>query len=450
MLAPVGCPDENVLARLGGEDLEESCRVQTLAHLDECEICRRVVAALMLTTRPPSGSAPAPLEPGTLVGRYQVGEPLGAGGMGIVYAAWDTRLARPVALKVIHPGNLDGIGEAHARSRVLREAQAMARLSHPNVVGVFDMGEQGERVWMALELSDGTTLGGWCQQQPRSLQELLGVYLEAGRGLAAAHAAGIVHRDFKPQNVLVDRSGRVRVGDFGLAGGGWAEAPAASAPGGEHAQPLNLTRTGRWMGTPRYMAPEQFEGRSDARSDQFAYCVALYEAVAGKPPFGSQSVPELTEALRTCELGPRPRKIPSWLWRVLCRGLSLRPEGRYPDMPALLAALEHPFRRRTLLRRAAWAAPALVVLLGALAVVIPEKDHSSLPTIPASSIRLAPREQRVLQLPGVRRVAIAHPSVAEVSVEGEALQITGQQRGLTSIVAWTRSGERLEWEIRVE
>jgi formylglycine-generating enzyme required for sulfatase activity len=287
------------------------------------------------------------LEPGALLGRYTVLGLVGRGGMGQVYAAYDPQLDRRIALKlmVTEAGEDDGL----AHERLMREAQSMARLTHPNVVTVHDVGVVDARVFLAMEFVAGSTLAQWTQGKTHPWREVLGVYLQAGRGLAAAHGAGLVHRDFKPQNAMIDRQGNVRVMDFGLA----RDAESAQAVERERPVPpellattparLDLTRPGERLGTPRYMAPEQFEGRpADARSDQFSFCVALYEALYGGHPFDDDSYLALSLSVTNGELRapPKDRDVPGWLRRVVVRGLRRRPEERHATMAALVAALE--------------------------------------------------------------------------------------------------------------
>ena len=294
---------------------------------------------------------------GDLLGRHMVLERLGAGGMGVVYAAYDPELDRKIAVKLIR-----GLGE-HDRAgaaRLLREAKAMARLTHPNVITVHDVGvlASGE-VFVAMEFVDGLTLRAWQQRETRSWRETLGVYREAGRGLAAAHAVGLVHRDFKPDNVLIGHDGRVRVLDFGLArADDQAQEPsparrdlshlavsrssdiAASLGGGEVGE--QLTQDGAVVGTPAYMAPEQrLAVPVDARGDQFSFCVSLWEALTDDLPFAGDNQIGALAAVRDRRFTPVPRdsKVPRKLLRVLERGLALLPSERWPDMDALLAAL---------------------------------------------------------------------------------------------------------------
>jgi serine/threonine-protein kinase len=307
-------------------------------------------------------------EPGhVLAGRYTVLEVVGQGGMGLVLAAYDARLDRRVALKLLRyrssaPGGVDG------EARLVREAQAMARLSHPNVVAVYDAGtlEDGS-VFLAMEYVEGQTLRGWQQSQPRSWREVLAAYVAAGRGLAAAHEAGLIHRDFKPDNVLVGRDGRVRVTDFGLARSGTAAPVEPSQPitlPADTALSGSLTVPGALMGTPFYMAPELLEGQpADVRSDLFAFCVALYLALYGQPAFTGQSLSELLHSRREGPAPPPARsEVPGPVARAVLRGLRAAPEERPASMAELLAALEDdPQARR---RRTVALASVGVLLIG--------------------------------------------------------------------------------------
>jgi tetratricopeptide (TPR) repeat protein len=277
------------------------------------------------------------------IGPYVVLERLGAGGMGVVYAAWDPRLHRKLAVKVI--GERAGSRVRGAAPRLAREARALARLTHPNVVAVYDVGTLAEgRVYVAMELVDGVTLRRWQRATVRSIGEIVDMYVHAGRGLAAAHARGLVHRDFKPDNVLVDAEGRVRVLDFGLAIGLQDPHVDADDTIESHASEptARLTATGVVIGTPAYMAPEQLRNRPvDARADQFAFCVALYEAIFGRRPFAGRSIGELADAIALGEIGvpPEARAMPRWLRRALVRGLKADPADRFASMDALLSAL---------------------------------------------------------------------------------------------------------------
>jgi len=292
-----------------------------------------------------------PLRRGDSVGRYTVLERIGSGGMGVVYAAFDPQLDRRVALKVMHAGP-DGTSDSAGRARLLREAQAMAKLSHLNVITVHDVGTFGERVFVAMEFIEGANLRDWMASE-RSWPELVDAFVRAGRGLGAAHAAGLVHRDFKPDNVLMGLDGRVLVMDFGLArtttlrtgpiADQLQEIRAASSSGGGETAELNLTRTGAMLGTPAYMAPEQHRGEHiGPQTDQFSFCVALYEALYRERPFEGASMASLAINVLdgTIRSPPRDSKVPSWLRAVVVRGLAVSPQDRHPSMDALLAELQ--------------------------------------------------------------------------------------------------------------
>ncbi|ACY17833.1 serine/threonine-protein kinase [Haliangium ochraceum] len=298
------------------------------------------------------------------LGRYELLEYKAAGAMGEIYIAYDAQLDRKLALKVLRPEVRRR--SDHASQRLLREAQSLAQVSHPNVVPVYEAGEIDGRVFVAMELVAGEPLGRWLAKHAppaaRFWRSILDTFLEAGRGLAAVHEAGLLHRDFKPDNVLVGDDGRVRVVDFGLARASNTTAsidersttsmelePHASAQR-PRAWTADLTRSGVVVGTPAYMAPEQIRGGTvDARSDQFSYCVALYEALYGHRPFRGEDFTSLRASVLSGEvLAPSASaKVPSWVWRVLLRGLATEPEQRYPDMHALLSALSaDPARKR--------------------------------------------------------------------------------------------------------
>jgi eukaryotic-like serine/threonine-protein kinase len=331
-------------------------------------------------------AAPDELTPGTTVGRYMILSRLGSGAMGVVYAAYDPELDRKVALKLLHPR---GGSSLDSRVRLMREAKALARLSHPNVVAVHDVGTFAERVFLAMEFVDGKTLSAWLKDQvsPRPWPEVLALLRDAGAGLAAAHAAGLIHRDFKPDNVLIARDGRVRVLDFGLARSAGEAAPedpesdpaaaavlaSVSSERRERSQIEDalLTRTGALVGTPAYMSPEQHLGRyADPRSDQFSFCVALYQALYGVRPFVGERMSSLAFQVLQGKIGgvPAGSTVPTWLRRIVVRGLSVDPELRYPGMPDLLADLDRESgggkRRRTGLLVGGGALLGLAALLG--------------------------------------------------------------------------------------
>jgi tetratricopeptide (TPR) repeat protein/predicted Ser/Thr protein kinase len=312
------------------------------------------------------------VEPAERVDRYVVLEELGSGGMGVVYAAYDPDLDRKVALKFLKTAGGD------RTARLLREAQAMAQLSHPNVATCFDVGVVDGQVFVAMEYVDGTTLRGWLDEDAeRSWHEIWAVFRDAARGLATAHAAGIVHRDFKPANVLVGGDGRARVTDFGLARSVDVDVDDDETTGGERQRALDalLTQTGTVMGTPRYMAPEQHLGQAaDAGCDQFAFCVSLYEALYGEPPFAGDSVAELAAATIEGEVRSPvdAARVPRWRREILLRGLAADPAERWPSMDALIAALSadpDADRRQRKRRIAVASAFATVVALAILAFV---------------------------------------------------------------------------------
>jgi hypothetical protein len=305
------------------------------------------------------------LRTGDTVARYRIDGFLGRGGMGVVYRARDPDLDRALAIKLVGSRRI-GV------DRMMREAQAMARLDHPNVVPIFDVGMHGDQLFLAMPFLAGGTLGEWCRAAPRPWREVVARYVAAGRGLHAAHRAGLVHRDFKPDNVLVDADGGVHVADFGLAR---AQHDGVEAGTGATSGPLTeaLTLEGELLGTPAYMAPEQLDGRSvDARADQFSFCVALYEGLYGERPFvlpaHAAGIAVLREAMRLGLVRPAPadRDVPRRVRDVVLRGLRDAPAARWPSMEVLLDQLE---RARGVSRPWRWvlaaAALAVAVAIGA-------------------------------------------------------------------------------------
>ncbi len=345
-------------------------------HLSQCDACRELVAVATPATSPePAGadeSFPSGRQP--KVGRYEILAPIGAGGMGVVYAAHDPQLDRKVALKMLRPSGLPGVSPQQLRARILREGRAMALLSHPNVLAVHDVGEFQDQVFVAMELAEGGTVSSWLREQQRSWREVLDVFLPAGRGLAAAHAKGLVHRDFKPENILFGGDGRVRVTDFGVAqllAVPGSEPLTASTPEAGHPT-VSLCSTAL-VGSPAYMAPEQMRGeQADVRADIFSFCVSLYEALYGERPFAGDTVADLQRAVSESEVRRPPggTRVPAWIRRALLRGLRAEPGERPQMMEALLASLSGPRRRWPPLavsaRLALLAGIAVVVLVGAL------------------------------------------------------------------------------------
>jgi predicted Ser/Thr protein kinase len=375
------CLDANTVQDLMAGALESGLRGHVLAHLDTCDDCRELVSAMgradaisetlasgpladaadgLASTMAASDSSVSPSRlpsrpsAGALFGRYQMIAKIGAGAMGVVWRAQDPKLGREVALKLLR------MPDAALIDRLVREARTMAQVSHPNVVTVFEVGDAQGQAFIAMELVEGHSLRAWQTAARRTVPEIVEHYVAAGRGLAAAHARGIIHRDFKPDNVLVGKDGRVRVTDFGLA---------AAKPGetGTHQAiaDVNLTTSGSVLGTPAYMAPEQFVGGNvDPRTDQFNFCVALYEALYGERPFTGRTFEELGDSV--CEgkvkAPPAGTAVSGALRELVLRGLSAKPGDRYPNMDALIGELGRDRARPW--RRTAIGAVALAAVLG--------------------------------------------------------------------------------------
>jgi len=328
----VSCPSDETLAALVGGRLGRAEREELDRHIEGCRACAELAAELTRMAsaiRPirPDEEADLVAPPGSLLGRFRIERTLGAGGMGLVYLAWDPTLRRQVALKLVRAR----LAEDDARRRLLREAQALGRISHPNVVVVYEVGTLDDDIFLAMEYVPGKTLAEW--QVGRPAGEVLAAYLAAGEGLAAVHERELVHRDFKPLNVLVGDDGRVRVADFGLARGDeGGDEGALVAADGPH------TREGVNPGTPAFMAPEQLAGKpADARSDQYSFCLALSDALAGRLP----------------RVG-----------RIAKRGLAASPEARFPSMAVLLDEL----RRAARPRLWPWVVVPAAALAGGLAI----------------------------------------------------------------------------------
>ena len=344
----MACPDESLLLDLLEGTLELETADGVHMHLDGCRQCRRLVAELARTEAGDGGGdnpdVPAPLGRGATVDRYVVLGELGSGGMGVVYAAFDPQLDRKVALKLLRP-DASGTAAQHQRPRLLAEAQALARLSHPHVVTVYEARAVDEQVFIAMELVEGQTLSQWLRERPRPWREVRDVFLKAGQGLLAAHEANLVHRDFKPDNVLLGKDGRVVVTDFGLARrNGGASTPAGAGETASSEGKGTITRTGAVLGTPAYMAPEQWAGgAADARTDQFSFCVALYEALYRVRPFPGRTPAELREAVCRGDVlaPPRGSHVPARVRRVLLRGLKVVPGERFGSMRELLSELAY-------------------------------------------------------------------------------------------------------------
>lgn len=374
------CLDEHAVLDFvdGRQSAAERTRVHD--HIAECSACAALVADLARalgdatgpssTIRSATANPPdvdewaAPLARGTEVGRYRIVSVLAAGGMGVVYVADDPRLDRRVALKLLRADLVD----PHASHRLRREAQALARLSSPHVVTVHAAGSSPLGVWVAMDLVEGRTLAAWLSETARPWTEVLANFRAAAIGLRDAHAAGVVHRDFKPSNVLLGDDGRVLVADFGLASSlDVPEPTVATTVFSDAAQPTRVTRTGGVVGTPAYMSPEQLGGGvADARSDQFSFCVALYEGLCGRRPYAGTTLEAQLDAIRHGRVRPTVdgRVVPGWLRRAVIRGLNPNPARRYRTMAQLIDAIDPHKRRRRLSR---WAAVAMVLPLGGAA-----------------------------------------------------------------------------------
>jgi serine/threonine-protein kinase len=443
------CPTDEALAQMASGALHGAELEALEHHLDGCGNCRTLLAAVTHGSAPYTPPERALLKSGERLGRYEIEALVAAGGMGMLYAARDPQLNRRVVLKLMRPAFGGDIG----RVRLLREAQAMASLSHPNVVAVYELGESGERVFVAMELVEGGTLRDW-MKAPGTWKDVLAMMVQAGRGLAAAHRAGVVHRDFKPENVLVGTDGRPRVGDFGLAR---PELVAEEEP--PKNLPMKVTHTGTMLGTPAYMSPEQLAGKpADARSDQYSFCVTLYEALTGKRPFPSESL----EQLRAHVAGgmpppPKDGPVPAHVWAALAKGLQPRPELRFPDMESLLAVLglsspEPQPARRPPARAAIVALVTLVALNGAaiawkmtassgpvpvaavapIAPVAPAEVHE----LPAK-VELRPVERRTWKETGITRVVASEPSIVGIDVDAESISLLALQQGSTTLDVWS-------------
>lgn len=293
------------------------------------------------------------------VGGFEVERPIGSGATGTVYRARDPTLDRAVAVKLVHPQ----LSAERHRKRVLREARALARLQHPNVVGVLATGVHDGRIYIAMELVDGGTVTSWLAAGERSWREIINVFDQAAAGLAAAHDVGLVHRDFKPDNALVGRDGLVKLVDFGLV----LEAGSAEPASGGEARalaPSSITVTGAVLGTPAYMAPEQLDRRTPVTpaADQFAFCVALYEALFGSRPFGGETLEEIAAALNRETPMPELDRVPRAVWAVIRRGLQRDPAARWPSMTKVRAALSSAASASSRWRPLAYASVAVAAL----------------------------------------------------------------------------------------
>jgi eukaryotic-like serine/threonine-protein kinase len=417
MVAWVSCPNEETLLAFADGVLSSAAREEIEAHIDGCVACGDLVADAARDVTHAPGDQPdeegntedatagdVPFVPPASIGRYTIREALGAGAMGYVVAAFDPELDRRVALKFVQPSR-SRRDATHGRQRLIREAQAIARLSHPNVVKVFEVVEaqttSGSILCIVMELVHGESLRHWLATKP-PLPAVLAAFEQAAAGLAAAHDAGVVHRDFKPENVLVveARNGiEVKVMDFGLARARSLESVmhdpnatcASLLPDVESAADESaaddavvgataelapeLTAAGTVIGTPRYMAPEQHRGEeADARSDQFAFCVAAYEALFERRAFRARAYEALGQEKAGPRVGPIPtrRGVPPELTAAILRGLSASRDERFADMRQLVDVIA---RARAPRSRTSWVIGGLVALFGGGALVLTARSN---------------------------------------------------------------------------
>jgi hypothetical protein len=412
------CPSDTIFTRLLEGTLGEAELNALQAHGDGCPACGRTLSELARTMTPGQGD--------WLGERFQLLEPLGIGGMGVVYTAFDTKLQRKVAVKRLRELAAAATADKR-RARFLREAQLLASLSHPNVLTVHDVGGVDPELYVVMELVDGWPMSRWISEAtPRpDWRRILDLYLQVGRGLSAAHQLGVVHRDVKPENILVARNGRVLIGDFGLAGlaEGAGATPDPSAPTTE------LTQTGAVLGTPAYMAPEQHDGKpADALSDQFSFCVSLHESLHGRRPFPGRTAAEIAAAVRAGQSPAGGDGIPREIDRVIARGLAVQPALRHPSMDALLAALARAAERRPL--KPVLAAGAIGVVLATTATVaivgthrrtqppaivdaVPEATHEAAIAPPVFARAAEPEAPSPTARPHDRRDAAARKAAAQ-------------------------------------
>ncbi|HEX4454727.1 MAG TPA: protein kinase [Kofleriaceae bacterium] len=418
------CPSDELLGALVEHTLAAPDADAITSHLDRCDTCRAIVVAAVRAAVPgprdarPSFIVPvgsAPLATGAAFGRYRVRALLGAGGMGQVYEAYDGELDRAVALKILRP-EIAGAAALLAE-RLRRESRLMAQVSHPAVIAVYDAGREGNAVFVAMELVRGETLGAHIARTRPAWRDALALFARAGEGLAAAHAAGIVHRDFKPENVLVEldderRAKRLVVTDFGIARRG-DERDSRDRIALDDARDVRLTATGAAIGTPAYMPPEQLEGRGvDARADVFAFAVSLWEALFGARPFIGATVDQIRAAMNHA---PKPtrRGVPARIVRALERGLAIDPDARWPDLRAMLDALSPPTRRGRIL---AIAAAVVATIAIAVAAEAPVRARSSPPDACASALAEVARAYDPIREAMVGAALAADPAAKQLAL----------------------------------
>lgn len=419
------------------------------AGRDESRVARAVALA-ELERRMFGGTRPS------TIGRYVVGDAIGSGAQGTVWIAHDPELDRDVAIKLIHAsGRLDASG----RARLRREAQALARIDHPHVIGVLDIGEHEGQLYMVTRLVEGADLRRWLAAEPRSSAQRIAVLHDVAAGLVAVHACGLLHRDLKPANVLVDERGRALLADFGLAQGGEPEAATVVTQDGV-ADPRH-TATGLVVGTPAYLAPEQHGGASASEAtDRYAFCVTAWEVLFDALPFVGESVRELAEAKLSGRIAvPKGTDVPPALARALQRGLATDPRQRQTSTTELAAAIDAASRPRR--SRRATAAVLGLAALGGVAVAAAQLDaapatiagettSSFTPLMAELALAHGRMRQRVDDKDGAlssfsraHELALASRRdrvVAEVAIELGRHHVVGR-RDLDEAERWTREAD---------
>ncbi len=374
------CLDDQLAQAFVDAALVEPARLEIEDHIDECGACRQLLAGMIRVRS--TASLDARWATGERIGRYRIGAAIGRGAMGEVFRGEDLELARPVALKRLHTGVA---GTAAGRAQLVREARAAAQLQHPNVVAVHEIVDVGAETFLAMEWIEGTTLRSWLRQRARGWREVVHVVAAAGRGLAAAHAAGLLHRDFKPENILVDTQGRPRVADFGLA----RPIGAATGVGLPASGPATATATGGLPGTPAYLAPEltdtllsqstesyaRLTRGHDARTDQYAFAITLYEALHGSHPFAGNKPEVMWGEMAGGRIRRGARRLPRWLDRTVRRGLAVDPTRRWPDLATMLDELERGERRARRLVTGIAAAAVGAAIGAGVWLLVPPAQH---------------------------------------------------------------------------
>lgn len=421
------CPDEGLFALMLQGELAGPERLELEDHLDGCPMCAQLMVELAQVFFPADEDEADEVERLDRIDHYQVRGILGRGGMGAVYEAFDTELERKVALKLLRADMIELEQRAAYSQRMWREARVLASLNHPNVLTVHDVGQWRDQVYIVTELIDGQTFGQWLEQERPDWRQIIEAFAQAGRGLEAAHEAGLIHRDVKLENLMMTRQGRVVVMDFGLARMSRAEDPERfdaetarlSAAPGRAVKPgaaLTLTGSGVIMGTPAYMSPEQhLGGVVDARTDQFSWAVALFEAVYGQRPFEGDSISALMLAVCSGKIIPEPQGsgAPSALYPLLCRALEPDAAERFERFGELISKVEALTIEQVATPRKAprWLLAALALIVGGGGVAawvssslnqpaIEPQPQPTQPTLESSPpvVSVAPRDPTILEL----------------------------------------------------